>query len=1027
MAPVAVTPTSLPVPLPKILKPVVTSSYGSSENKPVVRFETQPAPSGPPSIETLPELLSWAARTSGDKELTFITSPTAIEVQSVSWLEAATKSLAIAFGKAFKGQSNEGASTLPDAPKPIIVVYLSSHQDNMLAVWAALRSGFVPCLLPNLTAQLDHRRAHVQHLNSLLGSANSKPIWLTHQTGAGQLNETGIEGLNIKLFDELKKAAGSEDQSSVLDSTPVDPDSEAILFLTSGSTGFSKAVVHTHRTILAACYSKGPAYELNENSNVMNWVAFDHVAGSLEMHFTPLLFGSRQVHVDAGTILSDPLLFLRLVDQYKISLTFAPNFLLSKIAKDLASPKLAHLHGTFDLSSLKRINSGGEAVVTATVKLFLESLYALRGGNFREDIAITMSAGFGMTETCAGCIYSKYTASLSAPSAVLPSLEFLPLGQVNPSVEMRITSPEDSNTVVPDGQSGELQIRGPMVFTRYYNNPTATQETFVGGGWFRTGDLGIIENGELRLSGRIKDTIIVHGVSYGIPELETHLQGKESEGLIADSYLVVAPFRAANQDTESFVVFYAPNFDFYSEGESSEEFDSEVSARLQEAHAYIKTVCIRMVTLAPHQIIPIPVSQLSKEKSTLGKLSRAKLLKQYQEGLFNDHLGRVDALIKLGRAKTFVKAEEGSVAAVVCQIFENIFGLDMGSVSAEDNFFEMGGTSIDVIRLKREIEVSLNLPDEIPILRILLHPTPNLLSVLVNQILDPAASDASTYDPIVPLQTTGKKTPIFFVHPGVGEVLIFVNLAKYFHGERPFYALRARGFDKGQPVFGSMEEMVGCYADAIKRVQPQGPYAVAGYSYGGVVAFEVAKVLESRNEEVKFVGLVNIPPSIADRMHEIDYVSGMLNLSYFLSLITKDDANRLAAPLRELPSKQAQLEYVWAMAPPERLHELQLTIPKLDHWVGIATSLINCGKGYLPGGSVDSLDVFYAIPLKGTKADWLNNMLKPWKNYCRRDIEGREDGSTFTDVPGQHYTLMDIDHVQFFQKILRERLEARGL
>lgn len=423
---------------------------------------------------------------------------------------------------------------------------------------------------------------------------------------------------------------------------------------------------------------------------------------------------------------------------------------------------------------------------------------------------------------------------------------------------MRVTSPDDSETVLPDGQSGELQLRGPMLFGKYYNNPTATEQSFVDGGWFRTGDLGIIENGQLRLSGRIKDTIIVHGVSYGIPELETHLQGKESEGLIADSYLVVAPFRAANQDTESFVVFYSPNFDFYSE-EPSEEFDTEVSDRLQMTHAYIKTICIRMVTLAPHQIIPIPMAQLSKEKSTLGKLSRAKLVKQYQQGFFDDHLSRVDALIKLGRSKKFVQAEEGSKAATVCQIYESIFDLEVGSISAEDNFFELGGTSIDVLRMKREVENALNLPDEIPILRILLNPTPNALAELVEKLLDPASADAATYDPVVPLQTTGNKTPIFFIHPGVGEVLIFVNLAKYFHNERPFYALRARGFDKGQPTFKSMEEMATCYADAMKRTQPQGPYAVAGYSYGGVVAFEVAKILESRGKH-----LVGWPNSISD-------------------------------------------------------------------------------------------------------------------------------------------------------------------
>jgi thioesterase domain-containing protein len=73
------------------------------------------------------------------------------------------------------------------------------------------------------------------------------------------------------------------------------------------------------------------------------------------------------------------------------------------------------------------------------------------------------------------------------------------------------------------------------------------------------------------------------------------------------------------------------------------------------------------------------------------------------------------------------------------------------------------------------------------------------------------------------------------------------------------------------------------------------------------------------------------------------------------------------------------------------------------------------------------LDVFYATPLEGTMDDWLNNQLGPWRGFCRRDVEGRQGGSTFTNVPGQHITLMDSDHVPVFQKIFRERLEARGI
>ncbi|KAG1739672.1 NRPS-like enzyme [Suillus lakei] len=213
--------------------------------------------------------------------------------------------------------------------------------------------------------------------------------------------------------------------------------------------------------------------------------------------------------------------------------------------------------------------------------------------------------------------------------------------------------------------------------------------------------------------------------------------------------------------------------------------------------------------------------------------------------------------------------------------------------------------------------------------------------------------------------------------------------------------------------------MVSTCAAAVKRTQSTGPYAISGYSYGGVVAFEVAKRLEGMGDEVKFVGLINIPPHIADRMHEIDWTGGMLNLSYFLGLVSKQDANDLAPTLRPL-SRKEQLEVVWKLSPPERLIELQLSQEKLDYWVDIAGSLIECGKEYNPAGSVSALDVFHATPLKGTKADWLNKQLKPWDGFSHGQ-------ASYTDVPGQHYTLMDFDHVPQFQKIFRSRLEARGL
>ncbi|KAG1842374.1 atromentin synthetase [Suillus subalutaceus] len=931
-----------------------------------------------PQPNTLHDVIAQAVDRYPSHELGFITSSahdSSIQTKTFSAFNQYVRNLARAMLQWGKPTGS------------VVVVYLTEHEDNMAAVWACLLAGYVPCLQPALSAQQAHKEGHVAHIKNLFGSAT----WLTNDLGAEQIST--ISGLEVHLLSELKASAEIFTVSADWVAYEAKPDDEAILFLTSGSTGFSKAVVHTHRTILAACRAKGQSYGLTSESRVLNWVGFDHVAGSLEMHITPLLFGASQLHVHASAILADPLRLLRLIDEKSIELAFAPNFLLSKLTRDLE--KRTDLFGHFDLSSIKRINSGGEAVVSKTAQAFAATMKQLSKNP--SAVSFVISAGFGMTETCAGCIYDPVDVL-----ATEPAHEFLDLGRPINGCEMRIVDPADGATLRPDGESGELQVRGPMVFVRYYNNADATSSSFVEGGWYRTGDVGIIENGVMRLSGRIKDTVIVHGVSYGIPELETHLQTVEG---VTHSFLAAAPYRAPGQETEGFIIFYSPTFDL--DG-------ADASTKLFATHRALRDICVKMITLPPQFVVPIPVNQM--EKTTLGKLSRARLISLFKQGQLAQHIARSEELLSEARGATFV-APSTETEKALAKIYAGIFNLAVGEMSASDNFFELGGTSIDVIRLKREGEAHFGLP-EIPTIQILKHPVISSLASYVNALLS-KDSQTEEYDPIVPLQLTGNKTPIFFVHPGVGEVLIFVNLAKYFQNERPFYALRARGFEPGHPFFTSMDEMVSCYAAAVKKTQATGPYAIAGYSYGGVVAFEVAKRLEAMGDEVKFVGLINIPPHIADRMHEIDWTGGMLNLSYFLGLVSKHDANDLAPALRPMTRKE-QLEVVWKLSPPERLVELQLTAEKLDHWVDIAGSLIECGKDYNPSGSVSAVDVFYAIPLRGSKSDWLNNQLKPWSGFSRGE-------PSYTDVPGQHYTLMDFDHVPQFQKIFRGRLEARGL
>jgi hypothetical protein len=228
-----------------------------------------------------------------------------------------------------------------------------------------------------------------------------------------------------------------------------------------------------------------------------------------------------------------------------------------------------------------------------------------------------------------------------------------------------------------------------------------------------------------------------------------------------------------------------------------------------------------MITLPPQHIVPIPLNQM--EKTTLGKLSRSRLVTQFKQGKLAKHIACAEELLGEARGASFVIPVSES-EKTLAHIYADIFDLDVADISAVDNFFELGGTSIDVICLKRDGESAFDIAD-IPTIQILKHPVVSSLTNYINALKSKNV-DADEYNPIVPLNLTGNKTPIFIVHPGVGEVLIFVNLAKYFHNKRPFYAFRDRGFEPGHPFFTSMDEMVSTYAAAVKRTQPHGPHLV---------------------------------------------------------------------------------------------------------------------------------------------------------------------------------------------------------
>ncbi|MEU5538893.1 non-ribosomal peptide synthetase [Streptomyces sp. NPDC020362] len=863
-------------------------------------------------------------------------------------------------------------------PGDRIVLILERPQEFLPMFWAAVLGGFVPCPMAPLRGDRERWGAQLEHVNTLLGG----PLVVTGEALAAELPP--VAALSVTSLEELQavEATAADDFHRAA------PEDTAVLVLTSGSTGHAKAVVLSHANLLASMAAKNGHHRLTARDTTLNWVSFDHVAALLECHLLPLSTGSLQLHVEAPVVLQEPLEFLRLMSRHGVTMTFTPNFLLGLI--NAAGERLRASGERLDLSRLRHIISGGEAVVVATGEAFLDGL--ARHGLARD----ALWPAFGMTETCAGSVYSR-----KGFPDVDRGAEFASLGTPVQGLRMRIADPEDRP--LPEGRVGELQLRGPMITSGYYNNAAATEEAFTADGWFRSGDLGRLDEGRLTLVGRSKDSIIVNGVNYFSHDIESVLEPLDG---VARSYVAAFPVRPAGSDTEQLVIAFTPE-DGTAPGTGGG--DATAGAAVHRVLMAIRSTVVLHWGFRPALVLPLPPQAFPK--TSLGKIQRSLMRRRLEEGAYDAERRSVRELtLRMLGGHT---APEGPTEQALAEIYAELFDTDPADISATANFFDLGGTSLDILRLRARVTERLGVGN-LEVITVLRAPTVRALAARLDA---GTACGTEGYDPLVPMQTGGDKTPLFCVHPGVGEVLVFINLAKYFTGDRPFYALRARGFDEGEKPFATFEQMVDCYADAVQRQQPHGPYAVAGYSFGGAVAFEIAKVLRERGERVDFVGSFNLPPHIKYRMEELDFAETATNLAFFLGLIDKKQSLELPARLRPLP-REEQVARLVELAPAGRLAELDLTADRFAAWAELADSLTDLGRAYEPSGSVPSMTVFHAIPLRGTRQDWLDNELRRWDAFTTGP-------NRYLEVPGEHYTMLAPAHVAEFQAVLRRELDLR--
>jgi amino acid adenylation domain-containing protein/FkbM family methyltransferase len=489
-------------------------------------------------------------------------------------------------------------------PGDKVIFQLDRTQDFLAAFWGCVLGGFIPVPIA-VAPTYDEASAAVAKLHNAWQMLDH-PVVLTSRELAPALHRwagrPGHDGFHLEEVDSLRAESPDPDWY------PGQPDDLAILLLTSGSTGKPKGVKLSHRNLLAMAAGTAVSQNFTDRDVTLNWMPLDHVGAISFLSCMATYLGCTQIHALTKTVLEDPLRWIRWIERYRATISWAPNFafgLLNDRAEQIE-------RGQWDLSSMRFLVSAGESVVAGTARRFLQLFrpYGLAD--------TSLVPAFGMSETCSGITWSnRFSLANSSDDD-----SFVEVGPPIPGASLRIVS--DEGRVVNEGTIGHLQLTGISVTSGYFDNPEVNRESFTEDGWFRTGDLGFLRDGRLTLTGRGKDVIIINGINYFSHEIEAVVE--EVDG-IETSFTAACAISGPQSVDELAIFFHAPGI---------------AENRLASLLAEIRGRVARKIGINPTCLIPVARDAIPKTE--IGKIQRTLLRKRFEAGEFDAILKHVESV-----------------------------------------------------------------------------------------------------------------------------------------------------------------------------------------------------------------------------------------------------------------------------------------------------------------------------------------------------------------------------------------------
>jgi len=589
--------------------------------------------------------------------------------------------------------------------------------------------------------------------------------------------------------------------------------------------------------------------------------------------------------------------------------------------------------------------------------------------------------GYGPSEC------TVFTTCYPIPQQLEENLASIPIGK--PIGDRKVYLLDHNLQPVPLGVAGEIYVGGASVARGYLNQSTLTNQRFINNPFvpgdilYKTGDQArYLPESNLEYLGRIDNQVKIRGFRIELGGIETLLSQHK------DVQVACVIVREDSPGDKRIVAYIVP--------------PEEITPSISELRQFLKAKL-------PDYMLPSTFEVLEKLPLTPnGKIDRRGL-----------------------KAPSYIANQEKFVAArnqlefKLVQIWSDTLKLE--NVGVQDNFFDLGGHSLLVPYLMTQIKQEFD--QEFPLTILFDHPTIEALATILQEREDKIDLDSR----LVAIQHKGSKTPFFCV-PGVGGKPFYLyNLGRYLGQDQPFYAFQAYdSLDGESEVLTRIEDIASNYLQAMRSVQPQGPYLLGGHSFGGKVAFEMARQLHEQDQEIGLLVMLDAnAPTIEEKpllsyFQEWDNARWLMEIVETVGMTVSTDIGITYELLQNLTLEEqlkcileefqkinalapnAEIKHIEKMMEVYKANNLATTVYQPQGIYPFSITLIRAQE--FPKADPDG-DLFFQIYFKMSEDSTVG-----WNRFSSQPIK-------IHFVPGNHVSMMIEPHIQVVAKQLKNCLE----